>query len=81
MPAGLTFGSNPQNNGYQKNTQNMEIFKSKALIFLLPVILLLSGCQMLEGIFEAGFWVGLIAAIVLVLVIWIIVRMFRGISK
>jgi hypothetical protein len=59
----------------------MEVLKSRVLAVFLPILLIMSGCQLLEGIFEAGFWVGLIAAIVLVLVIWIIVRVIRGISK
>ena len=42
---------------------------------LLIVVLaaLMSGCALAAGIFRAGFWVGIIVALVIVVVLW---RMF-----
>lgn len=53
--------------------------KTKALIFfLLPMIVLLTGCEVVETIFGAGFWLGIIvSALVVVLVIWLLVKLFR----
>jgi uncharacterized membrane protein YcjF (UPF0283 family) len=59
----------------------MSILKTKVLAVLLSIMIMITGCQLLEGIFEAGFWVGLIAAAVLVLVIFIIVKIIKAISK
>jgi uncharacterized membrane protein YcjF (UPF0283 family) len=59
----------------------MKILKPKVLAVLLSIMIIITGCQVLEDIFEAGFWVGLIAAAVLVLVIFIIVKIIKAISK
>lgn len=36
-----------------------------------------SGCEVIEGLFKVGFWAGIIVILLVVLVIWLIVRMFR----
>ena len=59
----------------------MKMIKTKVLAVLLAIMIMITGCQVLEGIFEAGFWVGLIAAVVIGLVIFIIVKFFKGMSK
>lgn len=59
----------------------MRIIKTKVLAVLLPFMIMITGCQVLEDIFEAGFWVGLIAAAVIALVIFIIVKIIKAISK
>ncbi|TCS85300.1 hypothetical protein EDD80_11336 [Anseongella ginsenosidimutans] len=44
-------------------------------LFLLTV---LSGCDLVAGIFEAGVWVGVILVVaVLVLIIWLLRKVFR----
>ncbi len=54
----------------------------KKLYQVLTILVFLSGgCTLIEDIFEAGFWVGLIAAIVAVLVIWLIVKIIKAIAK
>ena len=43
------------------------------LPLILSMLLCLSGCGVIEGIFKAGVWVGVIAVVVVILVIvWII---------
>ena len=37
----------------------------------------LAGCELVEGIFRLGFWAGIILAVVLVVVIWLIIRLIR----
>lgn len=38
---------------------------------------LLSGCDLIEGIFKVGFWAGIIIVVLIVLVIGGLVRLFR----
>ena len=41
--------------------------------FLLSVIILLSSCQAIAGIFKAGVWVGVIGVVILVVIIlWLV---------
>ncbi|SFT02087.1 hypothetical protein [Sphingobacterium wenxiniae] len=49
-------------------------------IFLLSAMLmLLNSCSVVEGIFKAGVWSGiLIVVIVIALVIWIFAKLFGG---
>ncbi|MFZ4862167.1 hypothetical protein ACL9RF_08265 [Sphingobacterium sp. Mn56C] len=43
------------------------------------VIMSLSSCQVIEGIFKAGVWSGVIMVVlVLALIIWLISRLFGG---
>lgn len=49
--------------------------------FFLPVFILIgllfTGCDAILGIFEAGFWVGIILVIVvIVLIIWLVRKFF-----
>ncbi len=42
-------------------------------IFLLLIVVILSSCDAIEGIFKAGVWVGVIAVVVVVaLIFWLI---------
>ena len=47
-----------------------------ALLVFLGVSL--AGCEVVGGIFKAGFWVGAIAVIAIVLVLVFVVGKFRG---
>jgi len=52
----------------------------KAIQIPLMVLILLqmSSCSVIEGIFKAGFWSGIIIVIIVVaLVIWILTKLFR----
>ncbi len=43
------------------------------------VLLQMTGCSVIQGIFKAGFWSGIIMVIVVVaIVIWILVKLFGG---
>lgn len=48
-------------------------------IRLLPALLFaatLSGCDLIGDVMEVGFWMGVIAVVVIVLVIWGVVKLF-----
>jgi hypothetical protein len=48
----------------------------KKLSFLLPMLLslfLLQGCGLIKGIFETGFWAGIILVLIVVIIIVIVV--------
>jgi len=47
-----------------------------ALLVFLGVTL--AGCEVVGGIFKAGFWVGAIAVILVVIVLVVVVGKFRG---
>lgn len=52
--------------------------KSYSLLMLLLVTQLFTGCELVEGIFKAGVWVGIIIVVaVIALVIWIISRITK----
>ncbi len=59
----------------------MEIFKKILMAILLLTTTIISGCSAIESIFEAGFWAGLIGAIIVILVIWAIVKIIKAIGK
>jgi hypothetical protein len=43
------------------------------LLPLLLVVLLTPGCEAIEGIFKAGFWVGILVAVFVVgLILWLV---------
>ena len=42
---------------------------TKTLVFMLPMVILCSSCQAIEGIFKAGVWVGVIAVVVVLALI------------
>ncbi len=48
--------------------------RSVLLTLLLAVIASAEGCRAVEGIFKAGFWVGIVIAVIVVAVIFGIVR-------
>ena len=46
-------------------------------VVLSMMMLMLSSCSVIEGIFKAGVWVGVIAVVVVVgLIIWLISKIF-----
>ncbi|MGN7720260.1 phosphatidate cytidylyltransferase [Chitinophaga sp. YIM B06452] len=51
-----------------------------AMLFLLGILTVtLSSCELVEGIFKAGVWTGLLlVAVVLGLIIWLISRGRKG---
>lgn len=56
---------------------NIKRYFPLALIALL--VTTLSSCQMIEGIFKAGVWSGIIiVVVVLALIIWVISKIFGG---
>lgn len=56
--------------------------KSQLLIPVLLLMTVLSSCDLIGGIFKAGVWVGVLAVVVVVvLIIWIIARLFGGSGK
>ena len=47
--------------------------KKLQLPLILSILICLSGCSAIEGIFKAGVWVGIIVVVVVILlVIWLI---------
>lgn len=51
-------------------------------LFLLAVLALtLPGCEAIASIFEAGFWVGAVVAVILFAVVSFVVARFRGGSR
>lgn len=53
-------------------------WKMKKLWFL-PVLLVLSGCELIGDIFKAGVWSGIILVVVLLgLIVFILSRLFGG---
>lgn len=51
----------------------MKNLNISTIVLLLTFLTLFSGCSVIGDIFEAGMWVGLIGAVlVVVLIIWII---------
>ena len=57
------------------NQMTMKKYTPLALVALLATTL--SSCELVEGIFKAGFWTAIIVVvIVLALIIWIISKVF-----
>jgi hypothetical protein len=53
----------------------------KSIFPILPlilVLLLLSGCDFIGDVLEFGFWTGVIVVGLIVLVIWGVMKAFRG---
>jgi hypothetical protein len=48
--------------------------RATLLTFLLAVVASAEGCAAVEGIFKAGFWVGIVIAVIVVAVVFGIVR-------
>ena len=60
----------------------MEIKKYLPLALVALVMTTLSSCQLIEGIFKAGVWSGIIVVVVvLALIIWVVSKIFGGGSK
>lgn len=56
----------------------MKNFAPLALLFTLAATLM-SSCQLIEGIFKAGVWVGVIVVVAIVaLIIWILSKLTGG---
>ena len=47
------------------------------LLLFVALAVLTSGCALAAGIFRAGFWVGLIVALVIVVGLWTVFRRLR----
>jgi cytosine/uracil/thiamine/allantoin permease len=57
----------------------MNIKKHFPLAFIALLVTTLSSCSMVEGIFKAGVWSGIIVVVVvLALIIWVISKIFGG---
>ena len=57
----------------------MNITKHLPLAFIALLVTTLSSCSLVEGIFKAGLWSGIIVVvIVLALIIWVISKVFGG---
>lgn len=55
----------------------MKRYSSLAIIAILATTL--TSCELVEGIFKAGVWTGIIiVVIVLALIIWLIAKVFGG---
>jgi hypothetical protein len=50
--------------------------QSFSLTALIPLAVAISGCAVVEGVFKAGVWVGVLAVLGLAIVIVMLVRMF-----
>ena len=62
----------------QSENQKGLIKHSAKLSMLLIALLSLNGCGIIEGIFQAGFWLGIILSIVIViLLIWIAIKFYH----
>ncbi|MCY1530524.1 hypothetical protein D9M68_657140 [compost metagenome] len=49
------------------------------LIPVFAILTLFSSCELVEGIFKAGMWTGVIMVfLVLALIIWLIIKIFGG---
>lgn len=57
----------------------MNIKKHFPLAFIALLVTTLSSCSLVEGIFKAGVWSGIIVVVVvLALIIWLISKIFGG---
>ncbi|MDQ3393970.1 MAG: hypothetical protein M3512_07655 [Bacteroidota bacterium] len=48
------------------------------IFLLISSAMLLTSCDAIASIFEAGFWVAIISVVVIVLIIGFLIRMIRG---
>jgi hypothetical protein len=50
--------------------------------FILLIALTLPGCDLIAGIFEAGFWLGIIVSVLVVFIlIFIVVKLIKALMK
>ncbi|WP_345951466.1 MULTISPECIES: hypothetical protein [unclassified Mucilaginibacter] len=52
--------------------------KKLNLLLLTALVMTLSSCDAIAGIFKAGAYVGIIAVIIVIAIIWWILSLFRG---
>ena len=52
--------------------------KKLSLLTLTALVLTLSSCDAIAGIFKAGAYVGIIGVLIVIAIIWWIVSSFRG---
>lgn len=55
--------------------------KKVSLLALVAMVLSLSSCDAIVGIFKAGAYVGIIAVLIVIAVIWWLVSLFKGKSE
>ena len=55
----------------------MSVRQISALSFLLASTLMLSGCELAEGIFKAGIWVGVIVVVLILAGVFALFRRLR----
>ena len=49
--------------------------KMLALLFLVLLMFLLDGCEVIGGIFKAGVWVGVLLVLVVIgVIVWLVTR-------
>ena len=59
------------------NSEQMKKLMPLALVALL--VTTLSSCELVEGIFKAGMWTGVILVVVVIaIVIWLFAKLFGG---
>ncbi|HEX7051904.1 MAG TPA: hypothetical protein VF188_16980 [Longimicrobiales bacterium] len=58
----------------RRNAVAMKRWQLAALALLLSLI---TGCELVKGIFKVGFWAGVILIVLIILVIWLLTRLFR----
>lgn len=60
-------------------TKHMIMKKYSSLAIIAILATTLTSCELVEGIFKAGVWTGIIiVVIVLALIIWLIAKIFGG---
>jgi len=50
---------------------------SRAVLFMLLLTLLLSGCEAIGTIFKGGVWVGVVGAVIIIALLGLLVSVFR----
>lgn len=48
--------------------------RSFSTLLLFLILVTFTGCTMIQDIFEAGVWVGVIAILIIILIVFVIVR-------
>ena len=52
--------------------------KHNSFLLLLLVLLSLTGCEVIGGIFKAGVWVGILVVVLMLIGVFWIMRKFQG---
>jgi len=51
-------------------------------VLIVSILLFLPGCELIADIFGAGVWVGIIiSAIVVILLVWLVIKILKGLRK